>query len=100
MGKIDHNFTDRTTLAGSYQFDNTVESQPDPYDQKRTGSPSRHQNTVLSLQHIFNPNLLNTARVRLSRTNATDALDVAAINPIATDTSLGFQPGVPAGIIT
>jgi len=100
MGKIDHNFTDRTTLAGSYQFDNTVESQPDPYDQKRTGSPSRHQNTVLSLQHIFNPNLLNTARVGLSRTHATDALDVAAINPIATDTSLGFQPGVPAGIIT
>ncbi|HEX2714342.1 MAG TPA: TonB-dependent receptor, partial [Candidatus Acidoferrales bacterium] len=100
VGKIDHNFTDRTTLVGSYQFDNADESQPDPYNQKRTGSPSRQQNAVLTLQHIFNPSWLNTARMGFSRTHATDALDISAIDPIAADTSLGFQPGVPAGIIS
>ncbi len=100
MGKIDHNFSDLTTLWGSYQFDNTDESQPDPYNQKRTGSPSRHQNSVLTLQHVFSPKLLNTARMGFSRTHATDALDLSAIDPIAADTRLGFQPGVPAGIIT
>src|SRR5207244_4335833 len=31
MGKLDHNFSDRTSLAGSYQIDGTTESQPDPY---------------------------------------------------------------------
>src|SRR5712692_8285512 len=100
MGKIDHNFSDLTTLSGSYQFDNTDESQPDPYNQKRTGSPSRHQNGVVKLQRIFNPNFLNTALMGVSRSHVTDALDSSAIDPIAADISLGFQPGVPAGIIS
>ncbi len=100
MGKVDQNFSDRTSLSGSYQFDNTDESQPDPFNQKRTGSPSRHQNAVLTLQHVFSPNLLNTALMGVSRSHITDALDLSAIDPIAADTSLGFQPGVPAGIIS
>ena len=100
VGKFDQNFSDRTTLAASYQFDNTSESQPEPYNQKLVGSPSRHQNAILTLQHSFSATLLNTARMGVSRTHATDALDISAINPIAADTSLGFQPGVPAGIIS
>lgn len=100
MGKLDQNFSDRTTLSGSYQFDNTDESQPDPYNQKRTGSPSRHQNLALNLTHIFSPNVFNSALIGVSRSHVTDALDISAIDPIAADVSLGFQPGVPAGIIS
>ena len=100
MGKVDHNFTSQTTLSGSYQIDNTTEGQPDPYNQKLTGSPSRHQNVTMSLQHVFSPTLLTTARLGVSRTHATDALDQSALNPVVTDTSLGFLPGHPAGIIT
>ena len=99
VGKVDHNFSDRTTLAGSYQFDNTDESQPDPYNQKRTGSPSRHQNGVVTLQHIFSPHFLNAAVGGISRTHATDSLDVSALDPIAANTSLGFFPNSPAGTI-
>src|SRR5207302_6350379 len=68
VGKVDHSFSSATTLSGSYQFDNTTEGQPDPYNEKLTGSPSRHQNAVLSLQHVFSPGLLNTARFGVSRT--------------------------------
>jgi hypothetical protein len=100
VGKIDHNFSGQTTLWGSFQIDDTDESQPDPYNLKRTGSPSRHQNGVVTLQHIFTSSFLNTTLVGVSRSHVTDALDVAPIDPIATDISLGFQPGVPAGIIT
>ena len=100
VGRVDHNFSSQTTLSGSYQFDNTTEGQPDPYNQKLTGSPSRHQNAVINLQHVFSPGLLNAARMGISRTHATDALDQAAINPVATDTSLGFIKGRPSGIIT
>jgi hypothetical protein len=100
MGRVDHNFTANTTLSGSYQFDNTTEGQPDPYNQKITGSPSRHHNAVMTLQHIFSPGLLNTTRIGVSRTHATDALDVSPIDPITTNNSLGFIPGRPAGIIT
>jgi hypothetical protein len=72
-------------LWGSYQFDDTDESQPDPYNLKRTGSPSRHQNGVVTLQHIFTPSFLNTALVGMSHSHVTDALDIAALDPIATN---------------
>jgi hypothetical protein len=98
--RVDHNFTSKTTLSGSYQADDTTEGQPDPYNEKLTGSPSRHNNAVMTLQHVFSPGLLNTARFGMSRTHATDSLDVSAINPIVNDTSLGFVKGLPAGIIT
>jgi hypothetical protein len=97
--KLDQNFSDRTTLSGSFQFDNTAEDQPDPFNLKLTGSPSRHFNTILSLQHIFSATLLNTARMGVSRSHITDSLDVTAINPIAADTSLGFLTGLPAGTL-
>jgi hypothetical protein len=100
VGKVDHNFSDNLAVWASYQFDHTDESQPDPYNQKRTGSPSRHQNGVVTLQQTFTSHFLNTARFGGSYSHVTDALDISAINPIATDISLGFQPGVPAGIIT
>src|SRR3989475_935519 len=90
VGKLDHNFSDRTMLWGSYQFDDTDESQPDPYNQKRTGSPSRHQNGVVTLQHIFTSAFLNTLLVGVSHSHVTDALDITAIDPSATDLSLGF----------
>ena len=95
--KVDQNFTDRSTLSGSFQFDNTAENQPDPFNLKLTGSPSRHFNTILTFQHIFSTNLVNTARMGVSRSHITDSLDVSAINPIAANTSLGFLPGLPAG---
>ena len=99
VAKADHNFSNRTTLSGSVQFDDTDESQPDPYNLKRTGSPSRHANGVVTLQHIFTPSFLNSTLVGVSHSHVTDALDTTPLAPIATDVSLGFQPGVPAGIL-
>jgi Carboxypeptidase regulatory-like domain len=99
VAKVDHNFSNNTMLWASFQLDNTDESQPDPYNQKRTGSPSRHENGVVTLQRIFTSSFLNTTLVGVSHSHVTDALDVSAIDPIATNTSLGFQPGVPAGLL-
>jgi len=97
--KLDHYFSDKTTLAGSFQFDDTSESQPDVYGQKRTGSPSRHYNFVMSLQHTFSPTVINSVRFGISRTIAADSLDIRPIQPIASDPSFGFIPGSPAGTI-
>jgi hypothetical protein len=97
--KLDHYFTDRTTISGSFQFDDTTLAVPDPYNEKLIGSPSRHYNFVVNLQHTFSPTLLNNARVGVSRTEAHDSFDTSAINPVVNDTSLGFVPGLPAGII-
>lgn len=97
--RLDHNFTDHTFIFGSFQFDDTTEDQPDPYNQKLTGSPSRHINPIVSLQHIFSPGVLNSARLGFSRSHITDSLDVKGLIPQVSDTSLGFLPGLPVGII-
>jgi hypothetical protein len=99
LTKVDQVFSNQTMLSGSFQFDDTVVTTPDPYNEKNVGSPSRHYNTVLNLQHTFSPTLLNTARIGVSRTVASDAMDVTAINPVATDASLAFIPGKPVGVI-
>jgi hypothetical protein len=44
--------------------------------------------------------VINSARFGISRTAASDAFDVSAINPIETDTSYGFVPGKPVGTLS
>ena len=68
IGKIDHYFSPTTTLAVSYSYDNAVLSTTDAFDLKYVNSPSVRQNGVVSLQHLFSPNLVNVTRVGVSRT--------------------------------
>lgn len=98
--KLDHYFTDRTTISGNFQMDDTTLQVPDAFDEKNIGSPSRHYNGVVNFEHTFSATLLNNARLGVSRTDAHDSFDASAINPIVNDTSLAFVPGLPAGIIT
>jgi hypothetical protein len=100
VGKLDHNFSPTTNLSTSFQWDTSSLVAPDPYNQKLTGSPAGHDNFTIALQHFFNPNLLNTARLALSHTFATDSEDVSALSPLATNTQLGFIAGLPPGILT
>ncbi len=100
VGKIDHTFTATTNISASYQWDKSSLLAPDPFNQKLTGSPSSHDNFTVALQHFFSANILNTARLGLSHTFASDSQDVSALSPLATDTTLGFLPQNPSGVLT
>ena len=100
VGKFDYNFSDLTRFSASYQWDTGALLQPDLYNEKLLGSPSGHHNFTMSLQHSFTPNVVNTARIGVSRTFAADSQDVSAISPLVTTPSLGFFTGLPVGIIT
>jgi len=100
VGKLDHNFSDLTRLSASFQWDTGALLQPDLFNQKLLGSPSGHDNFTVSLQHSFTPTVLNTSRIGVSRTFAADSQDVSALSPLATNTQLGFIPGLPVGIFT
>jgi carboxypeptidase family protein/TonB-dependent receptor-like protein len=99
LGKIDHTFSSATNLSGSYQWDQASLLAPDPYSQKLTGSPSNHDNFTIALQNAFNANIFNTARIGFSHTFASDAEDVSALSPLATNTQLGFSPNLPVGVL-
>ncbi len=97
--KIDHYFSPNTTLFGGYTWDDAKISTPDHFGQKLQLGPSRRQNGLLTLQHLFSPTLINNTRVGVSRTYAANNLDCCATIPLLSQFGgpLSFVPGRPIG---
>ena len=81
-------------------FDNGKTEGPDSFNNNIIGTLSRRQAAVLEETHLFGAQMANTARLGFSRVVSQAAKSLKAINPVATDTSLGFLPGQPVGVIT
>src|SRR5580658_10097491 len=88
------------SLFGTYMFDNGKTEGPDSFNNNIIGTLSRRQAAVLEETHLFGAHMANTARLGFSRVVSQAAKSLKAINPVAADTSLGFLPGQPVGIIT
>ena len=99
IGKIDHYFTSNTTLFGSYSWDNSSIANPDHFGQKQQLGPSRRQNGLLTLQHLFSPTLISNTRIGVSRTYAANNLDCCATIPLLEQYGgpNSFIPGRPIG---
>jgi len=93
IGKVD-------SLFGTYMFDNGKTEGPDSFNENIIGTLSRRQAAVLEETHSFGAQMTNTARLGFSRVVSQAAKSLRAINPVAADTSLGFLPGQPVGVIT
>ena len=92
----DHRLTSKDSLVGTYVFDRASTTQPDPLNIVLTGNSSRRQIATVEDTHTFNSALLNTVRVGFNRVVAYAGLNATAINPLATDVTLGVVPGRPA----
>jgi hypothetical protein len=88
------------SLFGTYMFDNGKTEGPDSFNDNTIGTLSRRQAAVLEETHSFGAPMTNTARLGFSRIVSQAAKSLRAINPVAADTSLGFLPGQPVGVIT
>lgn len=99
-GRIDHRISASDNLFGTYVFDQGQQQNPDAYNFKLIGNQSSRQTAALEESHIFTPTLVNTARFGFNRDMVIAFTTLSAINPAAADTSLGFNPGLPVGIIT
>jgi carboxypeptidase family protein len=70
-GRIDHRFSNDTSLQGRYafsdtnQFDGTVSLSP--YQGFNTGLDGRNQNVSLTLTHTFSPRLFSESRIAFNR---------------------------------
>jgi hypothetical protein len=92
--RVDHKLSPNDSLGGTYLFDNTYFDQPDAFNNDILHSQTRRQTVVLQESHTFSTNVLNAARVGYSRTHVINVNPTTAVNPAATDKSLGTQ-GVP-----
>ena len=99
-GRVDHKISASDNLFGTYVFDTGQQQNPDAYNFKLIGNHSRRQTFALEESRIFAPTLVNTARFGFNRDVVIAFTTLSAINPAAADTTLGFNPGLPVGIIT
>jgi Carboxypeptidase regulatory-like domain/TonB dependent receptor/TonB-dependent Receptor Plug Domain len=91
-GRVDQKFSDKDSLTVSYFFDSGPQSQPDPLQNTIHQVFSRRQTASVEETHIFNPALINTIRVGLSRVRGDINLPVSG-DAVATDKGLVVAPG-------
>lgn len=94
-GKVDHHFTSRDTLSGTFLYDATDLSEPDPLNTLHFVNKDARTFASIEETHVFSPGFLNTLRFGFSRNHAISNT-ANAVTPLASDTSLGSVPGRPA----
>ena len=90
--RIDHKFSDRDTLFGTYQNDQAVATQPDPNNDVLVQNATGRQFAVVEENHTFSSQLLNSARFGFNRSVHTGG-GLNAINPLANTVALGESAG-------
>jgi hypothetical protein len=95
--RLDHRFSDADSLNAVFLTDPSEDHSPDSYNFTQIGQTSARKSVSIEETHIFRPNLINVARIGYSRSVVAAPITLGAINPLATDTSLGFLPGSPVG---
>jgi Carboxypeptidase regulatory-like domain/TonB dependent receptor-like, beta-barrel/TonB-dependent Receptor Plug Domain len=94
--RLDHRFSQKDSIFGTYLFDNTPFTTPDNYDNVLTGDQTKRQTFILEEDHTFSPTLVNSLRFGFNRNFVNNATTIGAINPVAADKSLGAVPGLAA----
>jgi hypothetical protein len=97
--RVDHRFSNKDSLAGTYLYDNAPSSITDEFNNKLVLSQTRRQLVTLEENHLFSSTLVNTVRFGFNNIFAAAPSGGKAINPLVADTSLGFTPGDTAGVI-
>ncbi len=90
--RVDQRFSDKNSLSGSYFWDSGPQSQPDPLLNAIHQVFSRRQMASVEDTNVFNPALVNTVRVGISRIRGDINAPVSG-NSVSTDTSLAVAPG-------
>jgi hypothetical protein len=94
--RVDHKFSDKDSVFGTYLYDDTDYHNPDRFDDQLIGSHTRRQIVALEENHVFSPTVVNTVRVGYNRERTANNQSAAVINPAAADPSLGAVPGLNA----
>src|SRR5487761_846188 len=98
--RVDHTFSDKDNMFGTYMFDVTPYQQPDGTNSVLVNTETNRQFTVLEETHTFSPSFVNSVRAGYNRDGVSNNVGVSAINPLAADKSLGAVPGQNAADVT
>jgi Carboxypeptidase regulatory-like domain len=98
--KLDHRFSDKDSVAGTYLFATSSFNTPDALN--TVSLPTAYARTLVALSetHVFSSTFTNSARFGYTRANVDNNSDPTAVNPLAAETGLGTFPNTPAAGVT
>ncbi len=91
--RIDHKFSDKDSLYGTYVFDRTPYSAPDSMNNVKLGSLSSRQIVAVEETHGFTPTFVNAVRFGFNHEAVNNNQSLGAINPNASDGTLASFAG-------
>jgi hypothetical protein len=95
--RVDHNFSDKNSLFGTYMYDKTPYSSPDGLNNVEFQTLTARQFFSLEETHIFTPSFANSIRVGGNHEAVNNNQSAKAINPDASRTDLGVGGTAFAG---
>jgi hypothetical protein len=100
--RVDHHFSEKDDLDGSWFYDKSPQSTPDAFLLATHQVVSKRWMGGLEWTHSFSTSLVNIARVGYNRTVGLVGQPGTALNPLAANTSLGtgVVPNRPAPILS
>ena len=98
--RIDHRFSEKDSLFGTYLYDKTPYTSPDSYGNVGLGSLTSRQIVAAEETHSFTPGFVNAIRFGYNHERVDNNASVTAINPAASDASLGAFAGRNASVVT
>ena len=97
--RVDHRFSEKNSLFGTYVFDKTPYNSPDSLGNVELSSLTKRQIFVLEQNHVFSPRLVNSLRFGINRESVDNDQGIQALNPLAKDLSLSASPGRNAAAV-
>jgi hypothetical protein len=91
--RVDHVFSPKDTISGTYQYDKAVGSFPDTFANQLLGNITLRQLATVSETHTFGSSVVNTARLGYTRFTSPIGLSLGAINPAALNPAISTVPG-------
>jgi hypothetical protein len=91
--RVDHKFSDKDAIFGTYVFDKTPYTSPDSMNNVLLGSSSSRQIVAAEETHSFTPTFMNAVRFGFNHEAVNNNQSLSAINPAAADGSLGSFTG-------
>ena len=97
--RIDHKFSDKDALFGTYLYDRTPYSSPDGFGNVGLSTLSARQIVAVEETHSFTPSFVNAVRFGYNHERVDNDASVKALNPAAADPSLGAFAGRDAAVV-
>src|SRR5437588_8638282 len=97
--RADHKFSEKDSMFGTYLFDRTPYSSPDPFGNVLLGSLTSRQIVAVEENHSFTPTFVNAGRFGYNHETVNNNQSLGAINPAASDPSLAAFSGRDAAFV-